>query len=247
MKRILLICILYLLSTTVSAQKDSIEVIVDTLTFNGIVVDESENPLKNLRVKTLYSKKETVTDDGGNFIFRSLNANERIMITVGDRILWENVKGSRFIKFKVKAPTDFNLNMQSYGFREYEINAKRAFPKTRKIIENDSVVYPFDFEGHFNQPSYAGGLEKFYKYLIQNIIYPEKAIKNNVEGLVKISFVIKKNGGFGDIEIIRDIGFGCAEEVIRVLKMTEKKWNPANDMTSIDQRIIFEIPFKLKD
>ncbi|RZL55341.1 MAG: energy transducer TonB, partial [Pedobacter sp.] len=66
-------------------------------------------------------------------------------------------------------------------------------------------------------------------------------------GMVKIAFVVKKYGGLKNIEIIRDIGYGCAEEVIRVLKTTEKKWNPASNIGLVDQRVVFQIPFKLKD
>lgn len=247
MRRILLNVFLLLLSATSFAQNDSIEVIIDTLTFKGIVVDEHEKPIKNLKVKTLFSRKSTKTEEGGNFSFYSLGVNERIMIEVGDKIIWENIKGSRFIKFQVKTPIDFNVNKQARGFREYEIQAKRTIPKTKKIIKKDTEVYPFDFSGHFNPPTYAGGLEKFYKHITQNIVYPQKAIENNIEGLVKISFVLKKYGGFDNIEIIRDIGYGCAEEVIRVLKSTEKKWNPASDVVFIDQKVVFEIPFKLTD
>lgn len=101
--------------------------------------------------------------------------------------------------------------------------------------------------GHYFPPTYAGGLDKFYKYIISNVKYPEEAINKNAEGMVKIAFVVKKYGGFKDIEVIRDIGYGCAKEVIRVLKTTEKKWNSASNMNLVDQRIVFEIPFKLID
>lgn len=62
--------------------------------------------------------------------------------------------------------------------------------------------------------------KKLVKYITSKIIYPENAIRNNIEGIVKVSFKVK-NGRIGDIKIKRSLGYGCDEEVIRLLKYCE--------------------------
>ena len=60
-------------------------------------------------------------------------------------------------------------------------------------------------------------MQKFYSQLK----YPEVAQKAGIEGLVTVSFIVNKEGEVSNIEILRGIGGGCDEEVIRVLKLTK--------------------------
>lgn len=242
MKKILLHFILFTLPVFSFAQQaDSIWIAIDTIPLRGVVVDHNGQAVRNIKVQTLFSKKSTFTDDSGNFHFQGIQAYDRILVEKDDKITWEDVNGSRFIKIKIKLPEAYNLS----GSKEFQVKTKRIVEKPRYKVK--PAVLPFDAQGHFNPPQYAGGLAKFYSFLTENIIYPPKAVINNVEGLVSIAFTVKKNGGFKDIEIIRDIGYGCADEVIRVLKKTESKWSAANEITPVEKRVIFEIPFKLTD
>jgi hypothetical protein len=50
-------------------------------------------------------------------------------------------------------------------------------------------------------------------------------LKRNVQGKVFISLTVEKDGSLSDIKAVRDIGFGAAEEAIRVLKLSPK-WEP---------------------
>jgi hypothetical protein len=50
-------------------------------------------------------------------------------------------------------------------------------------------------------------------------------LKKNIQGKVFISITIEKDGSLSDIKSVRDIGFGSAEEAIRVLKLSPN-WEP---------------------
>ncbi len=249
MKKLKIVIIFCLMINSLEAQEkqDSTIIAIDTLNLSGIVVDENGKPLAGIKVSTTFAPKHTFTDSTGAFHFTSVNATDRIFITSENLTIFENIAGNRFIKLIFKPLEDYNINMQGYTFREHNVNANRITKKPTMKVKVSKEVYSFDSFGHFNPPLFAGGMEKFYKYMTENIIFPADAIKNNAEGLVKISFVVKKYGGFKDIEIIRDIGFGCADEVIRILKTTEKRWSPASNMMFIEQRVVFQIPFKLID
>lgn len=250
MKRILLVGFLSLFINSIYSQerKDSIEITIDTLNLSGIILNEYGTPLENIKVNTTFSRLHTFTDTKGKFNFPSVDAKDRIYVIYKDATSWEDINGSRYIRFIVKPMPNFDINMQGYGHKEYQITANRSISKSKKKVKvNNDELPVHSYIGHYFPPNYAGGFEKFYKYITSNIKYPQEAINNNVEGMVKIAFVVQKYGGFKDIEIIRDIGYGCAQEVIRVLKTTEKRWNPASNMSLVDQKIVFEIPFKLTD
>ena len=76
------------------------------------------------------------------------------------------------------------------------------------------------------QASFPGGLSELSKYLAQNIKYPQQARETGTQGRVYLTFVVEKDGSITDIKILRDIGSGCGEEAIRVVKGMPK-WTPA--------------------
>lgn len=58
--------------------------------------------------------------------------------------------------------------------------------------------------------------------LARNIRYPEAARQNNTEGTVAVSFVVEPNGHTSQYKLLKDIGDGCGEESLRVLKALEE-------------------------
>jgi len=75
------------------------------------------------------------------------------------------------------------------------------------------------------QPEFPGGTEEMFKFLGDNIKYPESAAKANVEGRVFLSFVVTETGETKDITVLKGIGYGCDAEAIRVLSKFPK-WKP---------------------
>lgn len=76
------------------------------------------------------------------------------------------------------------------------------------------------------QASFPGGPTKLYEYLAKNIKYPQQARETGTQGRVYLTFVVERDGSITDIKILRDIGSGCGEEAIRVVK-SMPKWQPA--------------------
>ncbi|MCZ4245913.1 energy transducer TonB [Pedobacter punctiformis] len=76
------------------------------------------------------------------------------------------------------------------------------------------------------EPEFPGGTSAFRRYLAANVQYPKEARENNIEGRVIVNFVVETDGSIAKIEIERKLGYGCDEEVIRVLKKMPK-WKPA--------------------
>jgi len=75
------------------------------------------------------------------------------------------------------------------------------------------------------QPSPAGGMAGWNKYLMENLRYPTNAQQKGIEGTVIVAFVVNTDGTTTDIEILRSVGGGCDEEVIRIVQGSPK-WTP---------------------
>lgn len=67
--------------------------------------------------------------------------------------------------------------------------------------------------------------------LSSNMRYPEEARQKGIQGTVVLNFVVEPaNGRISDIKLLKDIGGGCGEEAIRVLKTLDEiglRWAPA--------------------
>ena len=91
-------------------------------------------------------------------------------------------------------------------------------------------------------PSFPGGDEPRVKFLRDNIIYPQTATENNIEGTVYVSFVVDSKGNVTDVKLLRGIGGGCDEEALRVVKLMPA-WNPGKQ-NGKSVRVQFSMPIR---
>ncbi len=87
------------------------------------------------------------------------------------------------------------------------------------VEEEEIFVFVEEF------PSFPGGEEALYKYLNDNLQYPDMARDNNITGKVVIRFVVEKDGSITKAAIAREIGGGCGKEALRVVN-SMPKWKP---------------------
>lgn len=74
-------------------------------------------------------------------------------------------------------------------------------------------------------PRFAGGLKRFKQFLANNIRYPSEARQNDIMGKVYVRFIVEEDGSISDPEILKGIGGGCDQEVIRVISLSGN-WVP---------------------
>lgn len=90
-----------------------------------------------------------------------------------------------------------------------------------------------------------GGRKVFKQYLEKNVRYPEQALKNKVEGKVTIQFTIGTSGQLSDFRVLRGIGYGCDEEVIRLIKEGPKWYPTKKNEAPIRDRVRVRMRFAL--
>ncbi len=74
-------------------------------------------------------------------------------------------------------------------------------------------------------PEYSGGKEAMFKFISNNVKYPEEARKSGKQGTVYITYVVEKDGKVNDVRLIRGFDKACDEEAMRVVKMMPN-WKP---------------------
>lgn len=112
--------------------------------------------------------------------------------------------------------------------------------KQNKSFSSDPVFITAEQE-----PSFKGGMVGFYKFLAANLRYPPAMMSHDIAGRVIIEMTVEKNGSLSDFKSLQDIGFGSAEEAIRVLKLSPK-WTPGyQDGRPVRIRYTLPITFNL--
>ncbi len=86
--------------------------------------------------------------------------------------------------------------------------------------------------------------QKLLEFIYSNIKYPEIAKETQVEGVVVVQFVVEPDGSISNIKVVRDIGAGCGEEAMRVVKMMPN-WIPGRQRTK-KVRVLFNLPIRFK-
>jgi protein TonB len=91
-------------------------------------------------------------------------------------------------------------------------------------------------------PTFPGGDAALYKWLGENLKYPEEAKELGIQGRVFVSFVVEPDGSPSNVVVKRGIGGGCDEEAIRIVKAMPK-WSPGKQRGQ-PVRVQFNLPIK---
>lgn len=91
-------------------------------------------------------------------------------------------------------------------------------------------------------PKFPGGEENMYKWLGENIRYPQEAKEKGISGTVIVTYVVESDGEITNVHVLKNIEGGCGAEAVRVIK-TMPKWKPA-ELNGVPVRIFFTLPIK---
>ena len=91
-----------------------------------------------------------------------------------------------------------------------------------QIPDGDDKVY----QVCENAPAFPGGTHAMYKYLADNIKYPDEAKAAGKQGRVMVQFVVRKDGSISDVTVVRSAGdLSLDKEAVRAVS-SMPKWNP---------------------
>ena len=176
--------------------------------------------------------------------------NNFLSINIKKRIVMMNKTKSRFGAWKALAALPVVALLMMVGCKPA---ANTEADTTAVASQQEEPVYDMGptqmAEGEvFHvvevEPEFPGGMEALYKYLAENIKYPEKAKKNKVEGRVYITFVIEKDGTVSDAKVLRSVNEELDAEALRVINAMPK-WKPGTQR-GVPVRVQYNIPINFK-
>lgn len=96
------------------------------------------------------------------------------------------------------------------------------------------------------QPSFKGGTRSLNQFISSNLIYPEYARQNCLQGTIEISFKLDPQGGVFDSKVQNGMGIDLDDEALRIIRLTSGKWIvPPDHDTSI--ALVIPINFSLRE
>ena len=134
---------------------------------------------------------------------------------------------------------DLNINAEVDETTENSLDNQPEFTN-EEIETEDNTIY--DYVQVF--PEFPGGEVALYAFLAKNLKYPKLAKEIGMVGKVLVQFIVWKDGTIRDIKILRGLGSGCDEEVIRVINKMPR-WKPGMQGGK-KVNVMFRMPISFK-
>ena len=130
----------------------------------------------------------------------------------------------RPVKVQYTLPVSFKLPKEKVEeepilYAPQEIEEPPQEEKAFKVVEDMPRFPGCENQGLNKSERKQCSDEKLVNFISSNIVYPEVARKNGIEGRVIVKFMVEKDGRVTRVKVLRDPGGDCGKEAERVLKM----------------------------
>ncbi|MCH8318060.1 MAG: energy transducer TonB [Bacteroidetes bacterium] len=68
---------------------------------------------------------------------------------------------------------------------------------------------------------FEGGQDSLLAFISEEMIYPMMAKKNRIQGECVVEVSLDANGGIKGVRCLKNVGGGCGEEAVRIVKLIE--------------------------
>ena len=93
-------------------------------------------------------------------------------------------------------------------------------------------------------PQFPGGQIAMMKYIMENMKYPEQAMKEGIQGRVTVRFIVEKDGSISDVKPVLSVHPLLNKEAVRVVE-SMPKWTPGKN-NGKPVRVRFNLPVMFK-
>lgn len=189
---------------------------------------EDGTPLPGVNIVIKGTTTGTITDLEGNYQLTS---------TTEEPVLVYSFVGLQTQEVSAKGKEQVNVQLQSDISQLGEVvvtgySSKTETPGYEPVIK-------------LAQP--IGGLKAYDRYLKNSLRYPQSALDNQVKGRVTIKFTVRTDGSLDEFNVLKGLGYGCDEEVIRLVK-EGPKWNPTTqDDVPVESEVKVRVRFTLPE
>ena len=117
---------------------------------------------------------------------------------------------------------EVNFNAKSYK-RHWKRHQRLTFPAALEA-DTSYKIYEYKQLEEVAKPYFADG-SNMAQYIAKNLRFPTEAKEREIQGTVRLSFVVETDGSLSNIVVVNSVGGGCDNEAIRLLE--ETIWIPA--------------------
>lgn len=189
---------------------------------------EDNTPIPGVNVIIKGTNQGTVTDMSGNY---------KLTITSTDPKLIYSFIGLQTEEVDVAGQTELTVKLQPDIAQLSEV-VVTGYSPYRTDETHEPVIKLAEPEG---------GRRAYDKYLHNSLHYPQQALENNVKGRVTVLFTVKTDGSLDEFNVLKGLGYGCDEEVIRLVK-EGPKWSPTTeDNVPVESEVRVRVKFALPE
>lgn len=216
------------------------ELTKDFIAANLIYPEEELNSKANGKVVvTLHIDKN---GKGSNYQIKSSfsEAASPIALDLVKKIIW---KPATYIAMPVESDFEYEIDFNAKSYNRYWKKHERVVIPLALEADDSYEIFENKQLEEYAQPYFADG-SSMGQYIYGNLQFPAEAQEREIQGTVRLSFVVETNGNVSNIVIVNSVGGGCDNEAIRLIQGThwipgikDGKYVRTNNMQDITFRI----------
>ncbi len=175
------------------------------------------------RGKVVVSLRVDKEGFGSNYAVKSTfsEAASPIALNLVKTILWVPATCDG-IPYECDHEYEIDFNAKSY--KRYWKKHERVDVPLEFEADTSNAIFEYRQLNETARPYFADG-GSIANHLYNNLRFPVEAKEREIQGTVRLSFIIEKDGSISNIVVINSVGGGCDNEAIRL--MQETVWIPA--------------------
>lgn len=125
-------------------------------------------------------------------------------------------------------PSDYDfayeVDFHAKSYKRYWKRRERLVAPLTLDADTSYKIYEYKQLEEVAKPYFADG-SNMGQYIVNNMQFPAEAKEREIQGTVRLSFVVETDGSVSNIVILNSVGGGCDNEAVRLLQ--ETVWIPA--------------------
>ncbi len=181
-------------------------------------------------------------EDGEPLPGVEVTLNNTTAITgLGGDFTIENTENGNTLEFSLSG-----IRPKTVGIEDSEEITVVMGPDPSNLKEVLIIGYGQGVPSAVNQsPEPESGEKEFKDYIQSNLVYPEEAKNQQIEGAVILKLTVSSDGTINNVEVKKSVSPGCDQEAIRLLR-EGPPWKPAlYNGSPVEGSVRIRVPFYL--
>ena len=120
---------------------------------------------------------------------------------------------------------EYEIEFSAKSYKRYWKRHERYQFEPAMEADSSYVIYENKQLEESPKANFADG-NSLAQFIQNNLQYPTEAKEREIQGTVRVEFVIETNGNVSNINVVNSVGGGCDNEAIRLVQETH--WIPGN-------------------